>query len=205
MAKQHPIFNKLEPLNDHLRQAFKQYWTPGTHLAVDETIQRFMGHATETVNIPSKPDTEGYMIWVLANAGYVLDWVWHAKGDGILDGPQDICDFWTGKGDCGFLKTQAVVLDLLTQEGIATDGRHIVGAGTVRTTKTAREEDEASHGTKAQRKNARKEQNRGMPRSLCDLKLIHNVQIEWGMLYGVISDNGEVSSSHGRIRTLCYS
>lgn len=66
-------FEKLEPLNEQLRQAFKKYWKTGTHLAVDGTIQRFMGRASETVNIPSKPEPEGFKIWVLANAGYILD------------------------------------------------------------------------------------------------------------------------------------
>ena len=64
---------KLEPLSDTLRQVFKKYWKTGTHLAVDETIQRFMGRAKEIVNIPSKPTPEGFKIWVLANEGYVLD------------------------------------------------------------------------------------------------------------------------------------
>ena len=60
-------FDKLEPLSTHLREAFKKYWKSGTHLAVDETIQRFMGRAKEIVNIPSKPTPEGFKIWVLAN------------------------------------------------------------------------------------------------------------------------------------------
>ena len=45
ISKPHPpghkhetLFEKLEPLNNTLRQAFKKYWKPGTHLAVDETI-----------------------------------------------------------------------------------------------------------------------------------------------------------------------
>ena len=67
--------------------AFKKYWKPGTHLVVDETIQRFMGRAKEIVNIPSKPIPEGFKIWVLANKGYVLDWLYHAKGSNKNDGP----------------------------------------------------------------------------------------------------------------------
>ena len=118
------LFLKLEPLSDILRQAFKKYWKIDTHLAVDETIQRFMGRAREIVNIPSKPTPEGFKIWVLANQGYVLDWLFHAKGSDKCDGPQDLDDFWTD--DLGFSRTQAVVLDLLSQEGIAKDHSHIV-------------------------------------------------------------------------------
>ena len=55
-------FEKLEPLYDHLRLLNKRFWATGTHLAVDETIVRFMGRASETVNIPSKPTPEGFKI-----------------------------------------------------------------------------------------------------------------------------------------------
>ena len=63
----------------------------GTHLNVDDTIERFMGRLADTVNIPSRPVLEGYKILVLANCGYVLDWLYHAK----IKGPIDLDDFWT--------------------------------------------------------------------------------------------------------------
>jgi hypothetical protein len=105
---------------------------------------------------------EGFKIWVLANQGYVLDWLWHAKGN--QKGPVDLD---TSFLDEGFTKTQAVVLDLLTQRNPVTNavlyppGKHVVwldnlftsvklferlrelgigAAGTARTTKTRREE-----------------------------------------------------------------
>src|ERR1700722_2520757 len=120
-----------------------------------------MGRAPEIVNIPSKPTPEGFKIWVLANEGYVLDWLWHAKGN--KKGPVDLDTTFTEKE--GFSKTQAVVLDLLTQrnpdtnEPLYSPGRHVVwldnlftsakllarlrelgigGAGTVQTSKTKR-------------------------------------------------------------------
>ena len=83
-------FDKLEPLGEHLRERFKLFWSIGTHLTVDETIVRFMGRSKETVNIPSKPEPEGFKIWVLANNGYVLDYMHHARGTG----PVDLDDFW---------------------------------------------------------------------------------------------------------------
>lgn len=94
--------------------------------------------------------------------------MWHAKGNDA--GPIDLDDFWTD--DLGFSKTQSVVLDLLKQEGISDNGAHIVwldnlftsarllttlkaegfgGAGTVRTSKTAREEIEESRSTDQQK------------------------------------------------------
>ena len=202
-------FVKLEPLSDMLRQAFKKYWKPGTHLAVDETIQRFKCRAREIVNIPSKPTPEGFKIWVLANEGYVLDWLYHAKGSKKADGPQDLDDYWTK--DLGFNQTQAVVLDLVTQDGIAKNHSHLIwldnlftsarllsqldlegfgAAGTVRTTSTSREELEAKEGTKAQKKFT--EPNRGLDQRLADLKTKWNSALEWGQLYGSLTSNENV-------------
>lgn len=201
------VFAKLEPLNEHLRCEFKRHWRAGTHLTVDESIQRFTGRASEVVNIPSKPTPEGFKIWILANSGYVLDWMWHAKGD--KRGPVDLDEFWTKEE--GFSKTQAVVLDLLSQQGVADDCRHIVwldnlftsarllsllrdqgfgGAGTVRTTKTNREALEEKEGFKAQKQH--KEVDRGLDYSLSELKLIYNAVIPWGALYGCLSNDQRV-------------
>ena len=74
------VFVKTEPLYGHLRGKFQEYYQPGTNLSVDEAIQRFTGRSADIVNIPSKPTSEGYKIWVLASAGYVVDWLWHSKG-----------------------------------------------------------------------------------------------------------------------------
>lgn len=59
-----------------------------------------MGRVLEIVNIPSKPTPEGFKIWVLANQGYILDWLWHAKGD--KKGPVDLDTSFLDKG---FIKT----------------------------------------------------------------------------------------------------
>ena len=209
VKSKHSTFEKLEPLSEHLREQFKKYWTAGTHLTVDETIQRFMGRAKEIVNIPTKPEPEGFKIWVLANCGYVLDWLYHCKGDN--KGPVDLNDFFTK--ELGFPKTQAVVLDLLSQHGISDQFQHIVwldnlftsvrlltqleddgfgAAGTVRTTRTKREVKEAKSGTKAQQKELQKEHNRGLDPQLSDLKIKHNVQLEWGKLYACLSEDERV-------------
>ena len=177
-----------------------------------------MGRAPEIVNIPSKPTPEGFKIWILGNEGYILDWLWHAKGD--KKGPVDLDTSYT-EGE-GFSKTQAVVLDLLTQRDNETDerlyppGKHIVwldnlftsvklltrlrglgigAAGTVRTTKTKREEQGDLEGniavdtTLGGRKKVPAEQ---MDQRLVDLKLTHSAQIPWGELYGALSKDGQV-------------
>ena len=69
-----------------------------------------MGRAPEIVNIPSKPTPEGFKIWILANEGYVLNQLQHARGNN--GGLVDLNKHFTKEE--GFSKTQAVVLDLLT-------------------------------------------------------------------------------------------
>ena len=200
------VYDKLDPLSEHLRTKFKEYWTTGTHLTVDETMSRFMGRTAEIVNIPSKPIPEGYKIWVLANGGYVLDWLYHTRGDG----PVDLDEYWTWW--CNLPKTQALVCELVKQQGIHDDCRHMVwmdnlftsaellrrlkkegfgAAGTARTTKTAREESEAVSGTAGQ-KETLKEPNRGIPTRIAELKTMNANQLEWGTLQGALTDDGEV-------------
>ena len=158
-------------------------------------------------NIPSKSTPEGFKIWVLANTGVVLDWMYHAKGDQL--GPVDLDDFWTV--DLGFSKTQAVALDLVSQQGVSSDFQHMIwldnlsiswrllcqlkkegfgAAGTVRISKTAREKIEEKDGSTQQQKAITKEQNRGLDPLLSSLQKDHAVQIQWGQIY-LISD-GEV-------------
>ena len=67
-----------------------------------------MGHAPKIINILSKPTPEGFKIQVLANKGYILDFIWHTKGD--KKSPVNLNKSFINKG---FLKTQAVVLNLL--------------------------------------------------------------------------------------------
>lgn len=102
-------FDKIAILSDTLRDRFRQYQKPGTYFAVDETIARFTGQAYKTVNILTKPTPEGFKIWIMANQGYLLDWLWYVKGD--KKGPINLDEYQIKEK--GFLKTQAVVLDLL--------------------------------------------------------------------------------------------
>jgi len=150
-------FEKLNELAALLKERFQRYYEPGTHVTIDECIQLFTGRASEIVNIPSKPVPIGYKIWTLAYQGYVLDFLWHARGSRPIDGPQGLDERWNE-----FSKTQQVVLQLLTQMESKGEG-HVVwldnlfssarlfktlrglgigAAGTVRTSKTRREEQE---------------------------------------------------------------
>ena len=77
-----------------------------------------MGRASEIITILSKPTPEGFKIWILVNKGYILDFIQHTKGNkkGLVNLDQSFTEE-------GFLKTQAVVLDLLLQKDTETDER----------------------------------------------------------------------------------
>src|SRR5271155_196791 len=150
---------KVDPLWKLLSAPFQRYWKPGRDLAIDECIEAFTGRTADIVNIPTKPTPIGFKIWVLADQGYVLDLLWHVRGDGKDQGPQGLRTTWKEQG---FSKTQAVVLELMTRMSNGGKGHTVwidnlftsskllstlrnygIGAaGTVRTGQTKREENE---------------------------------------------------------------
>lgn len=81
------------------------------------------------------------------------------------------------------LFTSAQLLIELLVEGFG-------AAETVRTQKTEQEKQEETHGTKAQKSN--KKLNCELDFSLSELKLKYNSQLEWGKLYGYLSNDGFV-------------
>ena len=115
-------FNKIHTLNEHIWQRCRQYWEPGTHLSVDKTIKRFTSRAYEIANVPSKPTPKEFKMWVLANQGYILDWLFHAKGN--KNSPINLDTSFADKEN--FSKTQAVILDLPFRDD-ETTGQHYFG------------------------------------------------------------------------------
>ena len=104
-----------------------------------------------------------------------------------------------------------MVLDLVKQYSISDSFQHIIwlnnlftssrllrqlkmerfgAAGTVRTSKTAKEIGEEKNGSKQQKAVLPKEQNRGIYPLFMIVKLKHGVDLEWGLLY--LTSDGEV-------------
>ena len=76
-----------------------------------------MGHASKIINIPLKPILEGFKIQILANKGYIPDFIQYTKGN--KKGLVNLDQSFTKEG---FLKMQVVVLNLL-QKDTKTDKR----------------------------------------------------------------------------------
>ena len=74
-------FNRVIELTKYIWLTYRKLYTPKTYLTVNKTIQRFIGHTPKIVNIPSEPIPKGFKIQVLANNGYILDFIQYAKGN----------------------------------------------------------------------------------------------------------------------------
>ena len=79
-------FTILKPVATHLRTTCKKLWHLGTHIAINEAMIAYRGRTKHTIKIKNKPISEGYKVWVLAEAGYVWTWLWHSK----IEGPEKL-------------------------------------------------------------------------------------------------------------------
>ena len=82
--------NKMRQITDQSRDKFKVYWNPETYITVDEAITGFTGCIPEIINIPSKLVLIGFKLWVLADQGYILDYLFHIKEDTKDQGSQQL-------------------------------------------------------------------------------------------------------------------
>ena len=67
--------------SNQLKQASLRLYKPGSNIAVDECIIRFTGRSKQKVTIPNKPTPTGFKVWVIAEAGFFLGWLWHSPKD----------------------------------------------------------------------------------------------------------------------------
>jgi hypothetical protein len=77
-----PWWFRLEPLATTIRKACQQYWAPGAHLAIDESMISYFGHTRHTIKAPHKPIKQGYKVWGLGDHGYIFSWLWYSKSLG---------------------------------------------------------------------------------------------------------------------------
>jgi Transposase IS4 len=77
---------QVEPMASIVKSNYKALWSPCSHLAIDEAMIAYRGRTHHKVKLPNKPIKEGYKVWVLGDAGYVYDWLWHSH----MKGPEDI-------------------------------------------------------------------------------------------------------------------
>ncbi|KZL88175.1 hypothetical protein CI238_13549, partial [Colletotrichum incanum] len=76
------VYRKVNQWSAHIQETGDSLYIPGSDLTVDEAMVRFTGRSLETTTIPTKPIPTGYKIWILAQSGYCVRWLWHVHGKG---------------------------------------------------------------------------------------------------------------------------
>lgn len=71
------VYQKLDMWSCHIQEESLKMFKPGSKVSVDECIQKYTGRTVLTTYIPSKPDPEGYKVWIIAQEGFFLSWLWH--------------------------------------------------------------------------------------------------------------------------------
>ncbi|KAK1989719.1 hypothetical protein LX36DRAFT_546985, partial [Colletotrichum falcatum] len=74
------VYRKVNQWSAHIQETGDSLYTTGSDLTVDEAMVRFTGRSLETTTIPTKPIPTGYKIWILAQSGYCIRWLWHVHG-----------------------------------------------------------------------------------------------------------------------------
>lgn len=71
-----PLF-KVRPLIDSSLPTYKEEFSPGAQLSVDESLAPFKGRISYKQYIPNKPKKWGIKMWVLCDAktGFCLEWI----------------------------------------------------------------------------------------------------------------------------------
>jgi hypothetical protein len=64
-------WHKLEPLASCFHEAAQKFYTPGSHLSVDEIMVRCFERTLHTYKMLNKPIKQGYKIFALAEHGYI--------------------------------------------------------------------------------------------------------------------------------------
>jgi hypothetical protein len=72
-------FQAAEEWSDLIQKVSNELYLPGTNLTVDECMVPFTGRSKETTLVKGKPTPVGFKVWVIAQQGFFLRWLWHMK------------------------------------------------------------------------------------------------------------------------------
>lgn len=75
---------QVDEWSNYIQEQMQKVYVPGTTVAVDECMQGFTGKSALKTYIPNKPTPEGIKIWVVAQDGIFLRWLWHTPGKGPI-------------------------------------------------------------------------------------------------------------------------
>ncbi|KAJ0126611.1 hypothetical protein HZ326_30283 [Fusarium oxysporum f. sp. albedinis] len=73
-------YDRIEQWSQHIQQISTAFIELGTCLSVDECMIRFTGRSSATTVVKNKPTPHGFKVWVVAQGGLFLRWIWHKPG-----------------------------------------------------------------------------------------------------------------------------
>jgi hypothetical protein len=62
---------KLEPLVSELQHSFVQFYTPSSEVSINELIVQCFSRSIHTYKMPSKPISQGFKLYTIADHGYI--------------------------------------------------------------------------------------------------------------------------------------
>ncbi|KAF6518527.1 hypothetical protein HZS61_002605 [Fusarium oxysporum f. sp. conglutinans] len=122
-------FQAAEEWSNHIQKVSAELYLPGTNLTVDECMIPFTGRSKETTLVKGKPTPVGFKVWVIAQQGYFLQWLWHVKASPYkavtveLPTPQQRGKKGKLRTEVPLSNTQSVVVHLLKR--LSTQTHHV--------------------------------------------------------------------------------
>ena len=80
---------RVKPITVIIKHNCRILWSPSSHLIIDETMITYKDRTHDKVKLPNKLIKKGYKVWILGDAGYVYDWLWHSRVKGLENVFQD--------------------------------------------------------------------------------------------------------------------
>ncbi|KAF4414706.1 ac transposable element-derived 4, partial [Fusarium acutatum] len=72
-------FQAAEEWSNYIQKVSIELYLLGINLTVDECMVLFTGRSKEITLVKGKPTPEGFKVWVIAQQGFFLQWLWHVK------------------------------------------------------------------------------------------------------------------------------
>ena len=73
------FWRKIEPFVQGFRAGYLKYYTPGSHVSIDEFLVKFKGRSRHTMNIAAKAGGKGFKIYGVACGNYLIDFLFSSK------------------------------------------------------------------------------------------------------------------------------
>ena len=81
-------YRQVETWSRHIQETMSLVYVPGSKVAVDECMVGFIGKSHLKTHIPNKPTPDGIKVWVIAQDGIFMRWLWHVPNNGPVGIPR---------------------------------------------------------------------------------------------------------------------